>query len=265
MGQKMKNAPVYFTIVQVRHNPVLSLDTYIPGIQESMRRAGYPDFKKGVAFSLNPAAIGEGAQSQLLSVQRVERYSFSNMESTRGFVLQQNALSYEATEYGTFETFSGEFLKGLEVIHNAVGLDFSERVGLRYLDAVVPRSGEQLSQYLVPEVLGLSVRVKNGSSIAHSFAETLILVDNVGQVVSRVIIQNGPLGFPPDLQPGSLTVADRFAQIKQVHAVIDTDGAFEGRDTFDIRALNGRIRSLHDEIIDVFHETITDHARVVWE
>ena len=46
MGKKMKNAPVYFTVAQVRFNPVLNMEGYLPTIQERMRATNFPDFKR---------------------------------------------------------------------------------------------------------------------------------------------------------------------------------------------------------------------------
>ncbi len=57
MGQKMKNAPVYFTIAQVRHNPVLRLGAYAPDIQDRMRKAGYPDFKSCLLITIHHARV----------------------------------------------------------------------------------------------------------------------------------------------------------------------------------------------------------------
>lgn len=114
MGQKMKNAPVYFTIAQVRHNPVLRLGAYADDIQDRMRKVGYPDFKKGVsmAFSLM-SQIGDEQQPQPPVVEKVERLMFFSTDSTKGFIVEQNALSFHTTEYDTFETFVDEFMKGL--------------------------------------------------------------------------------------------------------------------------------------------------------
>ncbi len=53
MGEKMKNAPVYFTIAQVRHNPVLRLGAYADEIQDRMRKAGYPDFTVKITKNRN--------------------------------------------------------------------------------------------------------------------------------------------------------------------------------------------------------------------
>ena len=64
MGQQMKNAPVYFTVAQVRFNPVLSLSTFIPVIQDSFRKRRYPDFKKAVTLMFNYLALPAVAESE---------------------------------------------------------------------------------------------------------------------------------------------------------------------------------------------------------
>jgi len=136
MGKKMGNAPVYYIVVQVRFNPILALDPHIPTIQEDLRKAGYPDFEKRavVVFDL---AHGGGESSTVQQVSKTN-FFFSNMETTRGFVLGQNSLAMHTTEYDVFETFSAEFLRVLELLHRIVQLSYSERVGVRYLDAVIP-------------------------------------------------------------------------------------------------------------------------------
>ena len=144
MGEKMKNAPVYFAIAQARHNPVLRLGSYAADIQDRMRKVGYPDFKKGVsmAFNLMPQ-IGDISQPQNPPVvEQVERLMFFSTDNTKGFIVEQNALSFQTTEYDTFETFADEFIKGLGIVHECVTLAHSERIGLRYLDAIVPPNGE---------------------------------------------------------------------------------------------------------------------------
>ena len=45
MGRKMNNAPVYFALAQVKFNQLAALDNYIPAVQDSLRKAGYPDFQ----------------------------------------------------------------------------------------------------------------------------------------------------------------------------------------------------------------------------
>jgi uncharacterized protein (TIGR04255 family) len=262
MGVKLKNAPVYYTLAQVRHNALLSLGSFIPGIQESMRKAGYPDFSQKVELAFKLGAAADQGAPQATSVQ-MDRYAFSNMEKSRGFVLQQNALSFQATEYETFEAFSQELAKGIRILHDAVRLDYTERIGLRYLDAVAPRQGESLANYLAPEVLGLGARL-TGKPVAYSFSETVAPLQNAGKIVSRVIIQNSVLAFPPDLQPDTLKVSDRFTSINQLHAIIDTDAAFESRQIFDLEKMRADLTSLHSEIDTAFRATVTDFAWKAW-
>jgi uncharacterized protein (TIGR04255 family) len=55
MRAKMKSAPVYYVIVQVRFNPILSLDTYAAQIQERLRKEGFPDAQRGFLATINAA------------------------------------------------------------------------------------------------------------------------------------------------------------------------------------------------------------------
>lgn len=264
MSRKMTHAPVYFAIVQARFNPILALDSYAPQIQEQFRRHGFPDAQKGVltaVVSLNLAAPTEGSAPQV-PVSQTTRYTFCNMERTAGFILDQGALSFHTTEYDVFETFSDQFLSGLQAIHDAVDLSYTDRIGFRYLDAVFPRANETLADYLSTSVLGLAQKLEG--SIIHSFSETKLRTADIN-VLARVIIQDGEVGFPPDLLPNILNVAERFRVLRGRHAILDTDGAFEGRESFDRNRIGSRLGAIHDEIAKAFRATVTPNAIKVWE
>lgn len=265
MGRKMKNAPVYFTVCQVQHNPLLSLDSYLPRIQENLRKSGYPDFKHAVrlAFSVTANLAAEGQVIQAPSSEKVTQFHFSNLENTSGFVLAANSLTFCTTVYDTFESFSKEMQRGLEILHEAVGLSYVERLGLRYVDAVVPRPDENLSAYLVAEVLGLPARLPD-NQFTYSFAESTLNAVDIGQVVSRTIIQNSPLAFPPDLQAFQLKLPERFRDVTGPHAVLDTDGSLTQRRPFDLKEHQRALDGIHELVVKVFRATITDHARAVW-
>ncbi len=261
---QMKNAPVYFTIAQVRFNPILSLSTFVPGIQENFRKHGFADFKKAVsmAFSLAPLVSGESGNQMPPPAQPLERYMFSDTGNTQNFLLEQGALSFQSTKYEIFEKFVAELLEGLEVLNKMVGgLSFVERIGLRYLDAVIPREGENLSQYLIPEVLGLDGKLKGHTK--HAFSETMA-ESTGGSVICRAIIQEGQVGFPPDLQLNELKISPSFANFRGVHAIIDTDAFFVDRMPFDLADVKKRLDVLHDRIIEAFRASVTQHALDAW-
>lgn len=263
----MKNAPVYYVIAQVRHNPVLSLGTYAPEIQERMRKAGYPDYRPGktLVFNLMMQPTDGITQPQMPATETVERHAFLSMDGNRGFIVEQGSFSFHTTEYEVFKAFSKDFFDGLEIIHQCLGLDFSERVGIRYLDAVVPADGEsELQDYLAPGVLGLAGRLPSDAPISMSLSETHIQMPDAN-LMSRTLIQNGPLGFPMDLAGQGLRVPERFQKVNGLHAIIDTDASQEGRQAFDLERLRERLDTLHTRIRMAFDASVTQHALSMWQ
>ena len=265
MSGKLKNAPVYFTIAQVRHNPVLRLGAYADEIQDRMRKIGYPDFKKGIAMAFSlMSQIGGDQKFQPPVVDRVDRLMFFNSDNTQGFIVEQNAISFHTTEYDVFDTFTDEFMKGVGIVHECVSLAHTERIGLRYLDAVVPPNGEEgLTDYLAPGVLGLSKNLPNDMQIDLSFSETHFKTKEC-TVLARTLIQSGPLGFPMDIQPLGVNIAERFQTINGVHAIVDTDASIEGRFALDLDAIRGQLKTLRGGIDVAFNAVVTQTALDAW-
>jgi uncharacterized protein (TIGR04255 family) len=184
------------------------------------------------------------------------------VDKTHTFVLNPNALTLQSTRYGRFEDFSAQFLKGLALVHDVVQLDFTDRVGLRYLDYVAPRPNDSLDQYVVPEVRGLGARL-DGKAV-HSFSETFSRAGDV-QLRSRVLIQDGGLAFPPDIAPEGMKIDDRFLGYSGHHATLDTDGFIEGRMAFSTPAVGEQLGTIHRVISAAFKAAVTEHAFKVWD
>lgn len=264
MGKKMKNAPVYFTVAQVRFNPVLNMEGYLPTIQERMRATHFPDFKRESIQQLivSLASSSDVDQPPKPSFVPQARCRFGNMDATTEFVLENNAIALQTTAYDTSDTFFKMLLDGLTIIHDALHLDFTERIGLRYLDAVLPKSNESLSDYLTSEVLGLSSKV--GDKLEHSYSET-VTMNASGKLVSRIIIRDGRVGFPPEILPLAPKINARFVGQIGRHAILDTDASYEQREVFDLVKLASKLVALHGEIEKSFYATTTPFAIKTWE
>ncbi|MCF6266368.1 MAG: TIGR04255 family protein [Desulfuromusa sp.] len=264
MGEKMSNAPVYFTVVQVRFNPILNLENYLPDIQGQMRVARFPDFKRETIQQLvmQLASPAEGGQSPAPSFAPKARCVFGNIDRTAGFILEHNALSLQTVAYDTSDTFFADFLKGMEIVHSILQLDFIERIGLRYFDAVIPESERDLSDYLVPEVLGLSHKLDG--ELGHSFTET-VTMNSSDQLVSRVIVQDGLVGLPPEIAPLAPQINSKFTETEGRHAIIDTDAFCPRRDAFSLEGINLKLSDLHMEIEKSFKLTVTNFALEEWK
>jgi uncharacterized protein (TIGR04255 family) len=259
MGTPLKNPPVYFTVVDARFNTLLSLREYVPSIQESMRKAGFPDFAFRSTIVVQTAPQDGTPRPTTTSV---DQFVFGTSDRTHRFVLSTAGLTLLSTRYGHFDRFSDKFLKGLVRVHEIVNLDFTERVGLRYLDQIAPRRGEALEKYLVPEVLGLTNRL--GGEPVHAFTQTLNRFGAV-QLLSRVAVQDSALAFPSDLLiDRDMAIEARFSNFSGFHAILDTDGFVEGRLDFSVDAVSQQLEPIHEVISDAFAALVTDHARKVW-
>ncbi|UIF88420.1 TIGR04255 family protein [Cupriavidus sp. UYPR2.512] len=259
MGKPLKNPPVYFTLAQVRFNALLKLSEYLPSIQDGLRRTGFPAFSTHSNVVLQ-FSVQEG-QAVPQPVPQVQ-YLFANVEQTHSFVLSPESLTFQSTNYGTYESFSGAFLKGLSLVHDLVNLDFTERVGLRYLDHVFPKHGDPLERYLAPQVQGLGDSL--GGQALHTFVEMFNAVGDT-RLRARVLTQDGSLAFPPDLLPHGMIVQPRFSQARGKHAILDTDGFIEGRKLFSLEGVGNSLGAIHDVIGAAFRRIITPHALAVWD
>ncbi|MHA7871943.1 MAG: TIGR04255 family protein [Hyphococcus sp.] len=258
MGKKMGNAPVYFALAQVQFNPLAALDTYIPAIQEKLRKAGYPDFQPQQVTAL--AMSGQQLKSSVLT-----RYLFLNAEKTSGFSLDERGLTFQTADYDTFEPFRDTLMEGLEIIHTEAVLSYSERVGIRFLDAVCPSAGETISQYLQPHVLALSDHL-NERELVHSLSETRTSLGKSVLVSRAVILQqeNKGVAFPDDLQPVPIKTIDKFSSVTGLYALIDTDSWIEDRQNFDLSTLEKTCQKLHGNIWHSFELMVTPYALEVW-
>lgn len=260
MGTPLKNPPVYLTLAQVRFNPVLKLADFLPSIQESFRQAGYPDFDRQHIVSIQLTAQ-EGQPPVPTTVQQ-ERFLFGNVEKTHTFILDGLSLTLQSTNYGQFETFSACFQEGLSIVHDAVKLAFTERVGLRYLDRVMPQLGESIEQYLVEQVQGLNSRL--GGRTLYSFTEAMNEVGDI-KLLSRVAIQEGTLAFPPDIQPGNMHITERFTTHVGISAILDNDGFVQGREAFSTKVVSEHLNTIHKVIGTAFKATVKPYAFAVWD
>ncbi len=260
MGTPLKTPPVYLTLAQVRFNPILKLTDFLPSIQESFRQAGYPDFDRQQTISIQ-ITLQDGQAPTPTPVQ-VEKYMLGNAEKTHTFFLDSQSLTIQTTNYPQSETFLECFLKGLTIVDEAVKLAYTERIGLRYLDRVMPKNGETIDQYLVEPVRGLKSRL--GGQSLHSFTEALNQIGDI-KLLSRVAIQTGAIAFPPDIQHGNLKIPERFIAYIGESAILDNDGFVESRENFSITTVGQHLTAIQKVTSAAFKTTVTPYALSVWD
>lgn len=264
---KWKNAPVAYVILQVKFSPVLSLQSYVAPIQEHFRKSGFPAF--GTRFNFQLAATipqplaSEESVPPPIPVERSLSYVFSSRDKNRSFVLEQNALTLHVTDYEDFNWFVELFTSQLTHIDEVIKPDSSERIGIRYIDAVIPRRGYSLSEYLIPEVLALSQKIEP-ATLQHSYSETVMIDENI-TTVARIITRNGNIVFPPDMLSLPVAVNSRFTIHSGPHAVLDTDSFRIESVPMDVSAIQEKVTKLHGSVDQAFTMISTDFARKDWK
>lgn len=261
----MSNAPVYYALAQAHFNPVAAMSRYVEQIQDILRREGYPLFEQQQITQLVVPAPHQTLQAEP-QIQHTFSWLITRSDRTAGFILAPSAITYHTTHYDTHNEFIPELLRGLKAVHEATTLDHVSRLGLRYLDAVLPRTGENVEQYLVDGLHGIEFNAKQPYRLTESIFETKVgpLV-STGTLVTRVHRIIALLGFPPDMQPNGLMINPKFViNEPQAHAVIDTDHFVEGHMPIEMNKLDEQLLSLHATIKSIFAAMTTNHARIAW-
>ena len=265
MSEKMANAPVYYALAQAQFNPVAAMAKYVGEVQDILRRDGYTSFEpQQVAHLQLTAAPGQASSEP--QVAHTTSWLITKGDRASGFILSAASITFHSTHYETSKEFIPELLRGLKAVHKVVGLEHISRLGLRYLDAVLPQSDETIEQYLADGLLGVHFGATQRYALNESVFETQSapLVTR-GTLVARVHRMTSPLGYPPDMVPSGLIPMPKF-DIKDAtpHAVIDTDHFVEGRMSLDFEKIDEQLVSLHATMKLVFDATVKDHARAVW-
>lgn len=256
---KMSLAPVFYTLAQVQFNPIAQMSDYVAHLQERLRRSGFPDFQAENQFELTIRRLDESQPD--VQPQHHVRWSFMNAQRTEGYLLLSNALVFHTTTYDTFSDFLRKTISGLKLVHEIVELAYVERVGLRYLDAIVPMDNDILQQYLNPSLLGFSTNLDG--RLNHSFTETVTVIED-GNLVARAVITDGALALSPDLITLQLELQVRFKEINGRNAVLDTDYFVVKRTSFDLKEIEDQLLKAHDIITNAFKVSVTDYAREKW-
>lgn len=263
----LSSHPLVLVLCQVRFSSVSLIADYIPGIQDDFRRHGYPRLRKATIEQL---LITPGG----VKVEQREQWEFRRKDQTWSIMVGSDSLVLQATTYARFEDFAETLSHALQTVLSRTENDklgVIERVGLRYINQVRPREGEDFRTYLRPPFHGVSDTVfENGTQRLHvESIGTTRLGETLGKMIIRVIQNDEGAGLPPDLVGGA---PSQGASVKpgELVTLIDMDHFVEG--TFDPGAEDvvpwvvGQAYTLHDHIIETFHEqVVTPEAIAIWK
>lgn len=260
----LSKAPLYYGLVQAQFNHVAAMNKYIEDIQEKFRRAGYTEFATHQLQQLEITSRQD--EAPVHNVTSTLHWGFLTNDRSAGFILGQSSIAFHTTNYQDSTTFMEQFLFGLEVVHDTVELAHLNRLGVRLLDAVLPRNGEEVRQYLKEGVQGLNIEGFHRYSLNELVYD--LPVGESGKkptLILRVITSRGNLGFPADLLPLGIRIQERFIETQtDMHAIIDSDCFIEDKMEIETSVLKMQLIEQLNHLNVAFLSTTSDHAIETW-
>lgn len=262
------NAPLAYVLAEVRTELIAELKDYFPAIASRLREQ-FPLQREITGMRLIASPVGI-----TMDPSPATGWELSAPDRRVAIALRPNGLVLHATRYDQGST---EFLPLLEgavsLFAEVVPAVFINRLGLRYIDFVIPKPGERPESYVAKQLnpdFGISVRPEDFSTMIVS-----VYPRELGQMTLRYQRGKGQPQLPPDvggfdLAPSPIMGgADGKSNVPddQSTAMIDTDRmiSFEPVERLDAGRVMGLFRTMHGDISNFFKDNvITPHARKVW-
>ena len=261
----LSRQPLVLVLCQVRFSTV-QVGDYIPKIQEEFRRKGFPIERAGKVQQL---ILAPGGGAPIQSVEQ-QRWEYRTRDECWSILVMPDSVVLQTTAYERFEGFAEQLRHSVDTVfakteHDRLGV--VHRVGLRYIDAVRPRTGEDYRFYLRDGFHGIADDVfQDGTQRLHVESAGRTQVGEVpGTMVVRVVQNDQGLLLPPDLVGGAPKQGSS-AEAGELITLIDIDHYVEGNFDPDARWMVETAYEMHDQIVETLHKQVaTEEAIAVWK
>lgn len=265
LGQ-LKTPPLIYTLAVVRFSDIQKIASYIPDIQEQLRRK-YPDFQsttiRGVTFEQSPN------EAPKITTDETHQWSFVDENREWGVLLQSNLLLLHTSKYEHFDAFGSKLSEVLSIVSTVVEITHYHTLGLRYIDVVSAKSGKKLSDYIESPLLPFRLTgVAVGSE--QSRCEHRYTTEH-GVLFLRCHVLGAGEPIPSDLKETAQYLSVPTAIKHEQFAIIDTDHVRQSVENgrvklqpFDTGTIVGTLDAMHRSASDSFKSAVTDAAITEW-
>ena len=245
--------PIVFALGQVVISAVLNMESYIPEIQERLRKTGYPRFER---LELQALRVEAGASPRM---QTDTRWLFINRDRTGLVSINTNSVVLERSEYTSFDDFASELADVLTQIQEVIDVELTDRLGFRRVNLVEEQDDLSLTEALSEGLLGIDADsfTSRGEHRYEFWANTL-----VGRLAVRTSHPAPEGALPADLSSSQLSIrkpADTAAA-----ATVDIDHFMVEPADFSVENIIESFWTLHDASDQAFRSAVTDAALEAW-
>lgn len=259
------NPPLAYVVAEIVISPHYTVAKSIPAIQQALRDE-YPRTIEAAELTIELAGPNPSAAPQPV-------WQFLTADSRRGVQIGTRAISLHATQYPHFPAFT-EWLRLVLQGVDGSGLDpFVERIGLRYIDYILPSEGHEPSEYLDPALRGVSPKGATGPSQTSMWVASFPFGEcKVNARVAAPAPVHGDSVLPPNFamlplvrpEMNTMDQAGRFAKEGRSFGFIDTDCGKKIGKRFEVGTLVDNFSDMHDCISDTFKAFMSDLAKQEW-
>ena len=253
----LPGSPLVFVLGAVQFDPVLAIENYIPGIQESLRKNGFPK----VRTRMIPHRIVQVEDSKLRAEAK-KQWEFHDPANRTSILVDQGAVVVQTTDYSTYEHLHELFVLALETVADHLEVNEVLRCGLRYIDIVDYPEDGKISDWVQPELLGLSGFEGFERQLGHSTTE----LEGSGGTKVRIRSSLLPEGviLPPELIPCELAFAKNPIR-ENPFVILDFDHFSQTQFAYERQTTLDHLSMLHDGVDLAFRRSVTPHALKQWK
>ena len=230
------------------------MESYIPEIQERLRKAGYPRFER---LELQAVRLESGASPRM---HAETRWLFINRDRTGLVSMNTNSIVLERSEYKSFDDFANELADVLGHIQAVIDVELIDRLGFRRVNLLEEHNNLTVAEALRSELHGVSADAfTTGGEHKYGFLANT----NVGRLIVRTS-NPAPEGvLPSDLSSSQLNVR-KPSDIASA-ATVDIDHFMVEPADFSVESIVESFWNLHDASDLAFLRTVTETALTAWQ
>lgn len=252
------NAPLALVLAQIRFEPLLDIEAISKAFHEKVESA-FPRVQTSQRLPFFP--IPGGAEASVPPNPQMVVFDFMNAGRTKAIRLESNALTYSVTEYLKYEGhFENEWGQAVEAL-SSLKRPFVTRLGLRYVDFILPAEGALPSDY-VASPLGAALEIEGGKPKSQYSMVDYEMMQ--GALRIQYFQQVGQPLLPPDLQGPLAPPALTFDRADDLTAILDTDRMMDVGNHFSHDEIMSSFSSMHSDLSGMFKRIITEHAKKEW-
>jgi len=260
----LKRAPLVYTVAMVEYAPVPKMEDYIDDIMESLR-SDYPDI--GEYFTQSWEVNFKETGTIETREKKDKSWKLNNVDRSWGVSINENCVILQTTNYTHFDEFSKKLTKILEIICRIARIEYTKKIGIRYVDNII--ANEQLPLNTQVKDNFLSPDISNEFSPAHSRMEHAYESTEGVLYLRCFSLKNHP-SVPQDLMPLVQQLVDCSTLMQPIvenFLLLDTDHIYIP--TFLIK-LNiddviTKLDLLHQGASMAFRQVVTEEALTFWE